>query len=115
MKDAYAKFQTTPVDRYYILSTASPDKDELKKIDAEIQQMLDSVENKFTNATIHLTSIKNPGNNLVPLIPKLRQSIEDAVVHLKEQKDWLKEYFGKGKMGRKSMFRKYSWMGIPLN
>ena len=86
-----------------------------KKSDAEIQQMLDSAENKFTNATIHLTSIKNPGNNLTPLIPKLRQSIEDAILHLKEQKDWLKEYFGKGKMGRKSMFRKYTWMGIPLN
>ena len=39
VKDAYAKFQITPVDRYYILSTAYPDKDELKKIDAEIQRI----------------------------------------------------------------------------
>ncbi len=39
VKDAYAKFQTTPVDRYYILSTAYPDKDELKKIDEEIQRV----------------------------------------------------------------------------
>lgn len=39
VKDAYAKFQTTPVDRYYILSTAYPDKEELKKIDAEIQRI----------------------------------------------------------------------------
>lgn len=39
VKDAYAKFQTTPVDRYYILSTAYPDKDELVKIDAEIQRI----------------------------------------------------------------------------
>jgi len=37
--DAYAKFQTTPVDRYYILSTASPDKEEIKKIDAEIKRI----------------------------------------------------------------------------
>lgn len=38
--DAYAKFQTTPVNRYYILSTASsPDKDEWEKIQAEIQRI----------------------------------------------------------------------------
>ncbi|MCF8246903.1 MAG: hypothetical protein K9J37_10515 [Saprospiraceae bacterium] len=39
VQDAYTKFQTTPVDRYYILSTAYPDKDELVKIDAEIQRI----------------------------------------------------------------------------
>jgi len=39
VQDAYAKFQTTPVDRYYILSTAYPDKEELIKIEAEIQRI----------------------------------------------------------------------------
>ncbi len=39
VQDAYAKFQTTPVSRYYILSTASTDKDELVKINAEIQRI----------------------------------------------------------------------------
>lgn len=39
VKDAYSKFQTTPVSRYYILSTASPDKEELKKIESEIQRI----------------------------------------------------------------------------
>lgn len=39
VQDAYAKFQTTPVSRYYILSTASPDKEELVKIEAEIQRI----------------------------------------------------------------------------
>jgi DNA (cytosine-5)-methyltransferase 1 len=37
--DAYVKFQTTQVDRYYILSTAIPGKDELIKINAEIQRI----------------------------------------------------------------------------
>ncbi|MBS1669552.1 MAG: DNA methyltransferase [Bacteroidetes bacterium] len=39
VQDAYKKFQTTPVDRYYILSTAYPDKDEYSKIEAEIQRI----------------------------------------------------------------------------
>jgi len=39
VEDAYAKFQTTPVDRYYILSTANPSKEEYEKIQAEIQRI----------------------------------------------------------------------------
>ncbi len=36
VQDAYHKFQTTPVSRYYILSTAPSDKAELVKIETEI-------------------------------------------------------------------------------
>jgi DNA (cytosine-5)-methyltransferase 1 len=39
VQDAYAKFQTTPVSRYYILSTAEPSKGEWLKITAEIQRI----------------------------------------------------------------------------
>jgi DNA (cytosine-5)-methyltransferase 1 len=39
VQDAYAKFQTTPVTRYYILSTAYPNADELLLIDEEIQRI----------------------------------------------------------------------------
>ena len=39
VKDAFEKFKTAPIDRYYILSTASPDKYEYKKIEAEIQRI----------------------------------------------------------------------------
>lgn len=38
--DAYAKFQTTPVSRYYILSTGEPpDKEEWNNIEEEIQRI----------------------------------------------------------------------------
>lgn len=39
VQDAYAKFQTTPVTRYYILSTAYPSAAELILIDQEIQKI----------------------------------------------------------------------------
>jgi DNA (cytosine-5)-methyltransferase 1 len=40
VSEAYSKFQTTPVDRYYILSTApSPNKDEWDKIQGEVQMI----------------------------------------------------------------------------
>jgi len=39
VQDSFEKFKTTPIDRYYILSTASPDNDEYKKIEEEIQRV----------------------------------------------------------------------------
>ncbi len=39
VQDAFEKFKTTPIDRYYILSTATPDKEEYKKIEYEIQRI----------------------------------------------------------------------------
>ena len=39
VQDAFEKFQTTPIDRYYILSTASPNNIEQKKIEAEIHKI----------------------------------------------------------------------------
>ena len=39
VQDAYAKFQSTPVNRYYILSTAAPAKEEYDAIEAEIKRI----------------------------------------------------------------------------
>ncbi|MBK9174333.1 MAG: DNA methyltransferase [Chloracidobacterium sp.] len=39
VKDAFAKFSTTQVNRYYILSTAPPSKDEIVLMDAEIENI----------------------------------------------------------------------------
>jgi len=47
---------------------------------------------------------------------QLSKSIDDALNKVKEQQEWLKVYFGKGKLGRKAMFiDKVTWFGIPLN
>lgn len=39
IQDAFEKFKTTPIDRYYILSTADIGKSEKEKIDSEIQRI----------------------------------------------------------------------------
>lgn len=39
VKDSHTKFQTTPVNRYYILSTAQMNKDDVIKINEEIQRI----------------------------------------------------------------------------
>jgi transglutaminase superfamily protein len=85
--------------------------------DAEIRQMLDSADHLLQVArsitdTIRLT----PADTRVDKpLHQLQTSITDLGSHIKEEQDWLTKYMSKGKSGRRSMFYKYTWLGIPLN
>jgi transglutaminase/protease-like cytokinesis protein 3 len=85
------------------------------KPDAEIQNMLDTPDNKFKEARKKLNEIVNPDANITNLISQLTISMNEVEKQVQEQQDWLKLYFSKGKMMRKSMFSKYTWFGVPLN
>lgn len=87
------------------------------KTDPEIQHMMDVVVKNYADARAKLSTIKNPDASSRTAILQLTQSIDDATTHVKEQQEWLRTYFSKGKSGRKSMFfeRKVTWFGIPLN
>jgi len=86
-----------------------------KKTDAEIQNMLDVPENKLKDSKNKLGQISNPDSNITNMTFQLTKSINDAYKQIKEQQDWLKLYFSKSKSGRKSMFYKATWFGIPIN
>jgi predicted metal-dependent hydrolase len=62
-----------------------------------------------------LSQIKDPDGNIANMMLPFGRSIDDAMSHLEEQKEWLQKYFSKGKFGRATSFTKYTWMGIPLN
>jgi len=83
--------------------------------DAEIQAMFDAAYNKINTASTKLNQVKDPDSNIAAMIVTFHKSIDDAMSHLDEQKEWLAKYFSKGKFGRSTMFTKYTWMGIPLN
>ncbi|MEO6903343.1 MAG: hypothetical protein ABI315_09330 [Bacteroidia bacterium] len=86
-----------------------------KKNDPEIQAMIDIVDDKIKAAISKLIQITNPDANTANMILQLTKSINDVSTQTKEQQNWLKLYFSKSKPGRKSMFYKVSWFGIPLN
>jgi hypothetical protein len=86
-----------------------------QKSDAEIQSMIDIPDKKFKDARAKLEQISKPDVNTTSLMNQLAKSIEDASVQLRTQQDWLKLYLSKKKSGRKSMFYKATWFGIPLN
>ncbi|MGN6803161.1 MAG: transglutaminase domain-containing protein [Ginsengibacter sp.] len=86
------------------------------KTDAEIQYMVDVAEKQIEEAKGKLQQINNPDANIMNAVAKLTKSINDLSTHIKEQDDWLKEYFSKRKSRRKSMFyqQRITWFGIPL-
>ncbi|MCW3078817.1 transglutaminase domain-containing protein [Segetibacter sp.] len=86
-----------------------------KKTDAEIESMIDTTWLTLSKAKTNLSKIKEPDANTTLLIAQLNKSIDDVIIHVKEQQEWLKLYFSKGKLARKSMFYKYTWFGIPVN
>jgi hypothetical protein len=85
------------------------------KPDAEIRTMFDEGYNKLISARTKLSKIKNPTARIAELMITFSKSIDEAITHADEQKEWLQKYFSKGKLGRSGMFTKYTWMGIPLN
>jgi hypothetical protein len=85
------------------------------KTDPEIQSMIDSADNKLKNAKTKLSEIINPDPTAISMMKQLEKLVDDVTVQVKEQQDWLKAYFSKGKSGRKGMFKKVTWFGIPLN
>ncbi|WP_338791260.1 transglutaminase domain-containing protein [Bernardetia sp. MNP-M8] len=86
-----------------------------KKTDPEIQSMIDVVVDKIKEAENKLSQISTTDVNTVNMIKQLTKSIDEVSKQLNEQQDWLTLYFSKSKLGRKSMFYKVSWFGIPLN
>jgi transglutaminase/protease-like cytokinesis protein 3 len=83
--------------------------------DAEIQAMLDSASNPFSLAKKKLSQIKDPGPNIQNMMGPMKKQMNDFSDQLEEQEVWLAKYFSKGKSGRKSMFTKVTWFGIPVN
>jgi len=83
--------------------------------DSAIQQMVDTTQYSFELSRLHLSTIKNPDANMLTAISQLNQAIDEAMLNLNEQKAFLQKYFKTAKLFRKTLFYKYTWMGIPLN
>lgn len=86
-----------------------------KKQETEIREMVNNAERSLVNARLKLKEIINPDSNTATSMLQLDRSIDEAMLNLNEQRIFVDKYFRTGKMLRKSLFYKYTWMGIPLN
>ena len=77
--------------------------------------MIDFVVIKIKTAKNKVSEISSTDINTANIIGQLTKSIDDASKQMNEQQDWLRIYFSKSKSGRKSMFYKVTWFGVPLN
>jgi hypothetical protein len=85
-----------------------------KKTDSEIKQMVEVAENYLNHSRDKLKEIKTPDSNIATSIIQLNRSIDEVIVNLNEQKTFLDKYFSTAKVFRKSLFYRYTWMGIPI-
>ena len=83
--------------------------------DYEIRQMLDSASYSLEFSRKNMNEIGNPDSAITAAMAQLNKLLDDATTHLNAQKAFLEKYFKTGKGSRKTLFMKYSWMGIPLN
>lgn len=82
--------------------------------DSVIKRMVAVAEISLKNSREKLYEIKSTDPNLSVSMMQLNKSIDEANLNLNEQKAFLDKYFSTGKLFRKSLFYKYSWMGIPI-
>lgn len=86
-----------------------------KKTEAEIRQMIEQVDHSLQVAKTKLKSLENPESILGNATTDLDKAIDQAIREKGVHKAFVDKYFSTKKMFRKSLFYKYTWMGIPLN
>jgi len=86
-----------------------------KKEEADIRRMVDTVAVELAMARKQIAAIEKPDAQTATSISQLSQSIDQATAGMNEQKAFVDKYFKTGKLFRKTLFYKYTWMGIPVH
>jgi hypothetical protein len=83
--------------------------------DEEIINMIQLPKEKLRKCQDAIYSIGSVGSENSSNLKSIRESISGVLVQAEEHAQFVKEYLTKSKSGRKLMFTKVSWLGIPLN
>lgn len=83
--------------------------------DPALKLMLENIETSFADALQAVNKVKFADTANQATLTQFRRSIDEASKNLNEQKTFLNKYLSTGKLLRKSLFYKFSMMGIPLN
>jgi hypothetical protein len=85
-----------------------------KKSDGEIRQMIDTIASSFKFSQMVLDKIKPIDVNMSLQISQLNRSINEATLSLNEHQAFVEKYIRTGKLFRKSLFYKTTFLGMPL-
>lgn len=84
------------------------------KSEYEIRKMIEDPEISLDSSRAKLKTIETTDKSMINSIAQLDRSLDEAFINLNEQKVFINKYFNTGKLFRKSLFYKYTWMGIPI-
>ena len=82
--------------------------------DAEIRHMLDTCDFHLAQTRKILAEIHPKEETLIKNMEMLAKPVEDIQRQVDEQKIFVREYLGTSKNLRPTMFRKYTWLGVPV-
>jgi hypothetical protein len=85
------------------------------KPDNEIDEMIQNPLKKTKQCQDLLNILGQINEPNLSQVNTIKKSITTILDQMKEQEKFVKDYLSKGKLGRKTMFTKISWFGIPLN
>jgi len=74
--------------------------------------MLDSADRRLFAAKSQVSAIVlTPADTRIQQpLQQLKEAMGQAEPHFREAQEWLTKYLSKGKLGRKTMFYKFSWL-----
>jgi hypothetical protein len=85
------------------------------KPDSQIREMVDAVGRKLAESRKGLAGLNRNEGAIRGNISELEESLSALEKRLSEEQAFVDKYIRTGKMFRKSLFYKTTWMGIPLN
>lgn len=83
--------------------------------DAQIRHMIDTCDMELTESVKLLSGVIYPDPAIKQNKEYLIQGISNLQAEIDKQKAFLRKYFETSKASRSSLFRKYTWFGVPLN
>jgi len=83
--------------------------------DFEIIKMIQTPKEMLIKCQNNIGNIGSVGDQNRASVNSLRKNIYDTLAQAEDYESFVKEYLGKSKIVRKTMFTKVSWFGIPLN
>jgi hypothetical protein len=106
-----SKTYNRAVDLFNVFINYRNDKFTPSKPDAEIELMLDSADHQLQAAKKEAFAIAPTAvdGNVQRSLQQLKDAIAQVEPHIQECQQWLTKYLFKSRIGRKTMFYKFSW------
>ncbi|TDE46991.1 hypothetical protein E0I26_02580 [Flavobacterium rhamnosiphilum] len=83
--------------------------------DDEISRMIETPREQLAKCQNDIYTVGSVGSQNASNVASIKKSIGAALAQAEEHALFVKNYLGKSKIVRKTMFSKVSWFGVPLN